>query len=90
MLVKMSVEIRKPTKDEQKDAKNWPIWEKEPSIFPWEYDQTETCLIIEGKSKVKTKEGDVEFSAGDLVIFPKGLKCTWEIKERIKKYYKLG
>ncbi|MDH5793723.1 MAG: cupin domain-containing protein [Candidatus Bathyarchaeota archaeon] len=30
------------------------------------------------------------FAAGDYVIFPKGLKCTWEIKKRIKKHYKFG
>ena len=86
----MKVEVREPSDEECQRAKDWPIWEKEPSTFPWQYDQAETCLILEGKSQVKTNEGSVEFGAGDYVIFPKGLKCTWEIKEKIKKRYKLG
>jgi len=90
MLMKMKIEVKKPTEEEQRRAKSWPIWEKEPSTFSWEYDQKEACLILEGRSIVKTDEGNVEFGAGDFVTFPKGLKCTWEIKERIRKHYKLG
>lgn len=86
----MKVEVRKPTKEEVEEAKSWPIWEKEPSTFPWEYDEQETCLIIEGKAVVKTGEEEVEIGAGDYVRFPKGLSCVWEIKEKIRKYYKLG
>ena len=86
----MKPEIRKPTEDEMQTAKNWPIWEKEKSHFPWEYDEQETCLILEGKAVVKTPEETVEFGAGDYVIFPEGLTCTWEIKEKIKKHYKFG
>lgn len=86
----MKPEVRKPTKEEQMKAMGWPIWEKEISTFPWEYDQKETCLILEGESIVRSDEGAVKFGAGDYVIFPKGLKCTWEIKEKIRKHYKLG
>ena len=89
-LMKMQIRVKKPTEEEQRRARSWPTWEKEPSIFPWEYSQNEACLILEGKSIVKTDEGDVEFGAGDFVTFPKGLKCTWEIKEKIRKHYKLG
>jgi uncharacterized cupin superfamily protein len=35
-------------------------------------------------------EGIVEFGAGDYVVFPQGLKCTWDIKDRIRKHYKFG
>jgi len=86
----MKPEVRKPSEEELMKAKRWPIWEKEPSTFPWEYDQKETCLILEGESIVKTDEGAIKFGAGDYVIFPKELKCTWEIKEKIRKHYKLG
>lgn len=89
-LMKMKIEVKKPTEEERRRAKSWPTWEKEPSTFSWEYDQKEACLILEGRSIVKTDEGNVEFGAGDFVTFPKGLKCTWEIKERIRKHYKLG
>ena len=90
LLIEMKVEVKKPTEEELRRAKSWPIWEKEPSTFPWEYDQKETCLILEGRSIVKTDEGSVEFGVGDFVVFPKGLKCTWKIKDKIRKHYRLG
>ena len=86
----MKPKVKKPTKDESQKAESWPIWEKEESEFPWEYFDQETCLILEGKAVVKTSEGDIEFGAGDYVVFPEGLTCTWEIKEKIKKHYKFG
>jgi len=66
------------------------VWEKEPSEFPYEYDQEETFYVVEGKAVVKTDTDEVEFGAGDVVIMPKGLKCTWKILEKIKKHYRLA
>ena len=82
--------IKKLTLKEAQEAKSWPIWEKEESTFPWEYDEQETCLILKGKAMIKTPEGNVEFEAGDYVVFLVGLKCAWEIKDKIKKHYKFG
>ena len=42
----------------------------------------QAAVIFEG--------GSAEFSAGDYVIFPKGLKCTWKVAEDITKHYKFG
>tara|TARA_Y100000310_G_C19998932_1_gene497557 strand:- start:45 stop:305 length:261 start_codon:yes stop_codon:yes gene_type:complete len=86
----MGIEIKKPTEEEIKEASSWGIWEKEVSEFPWEYSDKETCLILEGKAEVTTDQEKVSFGAGDYVIFPKGLKCTWNILEPIKKHYKFG
>jgi uncharacterized protein len=86
----MKPKVRKPTQKEKQEAESWPIWEKEQSSFPWEYDEPETCLILKGKATVKYAEGSVEFGAGDYIIFPVGLKCTWDIKNRIQKHYKFG
>ncbi|MHC3130393.1 MAG: cupin domain-containing protein [Candidatus Bathyarchaeota archaeon] len=86
----MKPKVRKPTEKESQEAESWPIWEKEESKFPWEYFEQETCLILEGKAVVKTPEETIEFGAGDYVVFPEGLKCTWEIKQPIKKHYKFG
>jgi uncharacterized cupin superfamily protein len=80
----MKPAVRKPTKKEKQEAESWPIWEKEESTFPWEYDEPETCLILKGNAVVKTPEGSFEFCAGDYVVFPQGLKCTWEIKGKLK------
>ena len=86
----MKPKVRKPTEKELKEAESWPIWEKEKSVFPWEYDEQETCLILEGKAVVKTPEEIIAFGVGDYVVFPEGLECTWEIKKRIRKHYKFG
>jgi len=87
----MKIEVRKPTEKEKKEAASWGIWEKEVSEFPWEYDEKESCLILEGKAEVTTESGEkVKFGKGDFVVFPVGLKCKWKITEPIKKYYKFG
>ncbi|BBA35425.1 uncharacterized protein sS8_3488 [Methylocaldum marinum] len=69
-------------------VRQWPIWSKEPSEFPWTYDETETCYLLEGRVIVTPKGGEsVEFGKGDLVIFRAGLKCTWKILETVRKHY---
>jgi uncharacterized cupin superfamily protein len=69
----------------------WSPWQCEPSNFPWEYDDKETAYVFEGKVTVETEDGDtIEFGAGDLVTFPKGLKCTWTVHEKIRKVYRFG
>jgi len=85
------IEVRKPTEKEKEEAKSWGIWEKGISEFPWEYDEKETCLLIEGDVEVITEDGEhVKFGKGDLVVFPRGLKCKWKINKPVKKYYKFG
>ncbi len=80
-----------PGKLEVMHVFDWPIWEKEISKFPWTYDQPEVCYIIEGHVIVTPESGDsVELNEGDLVTFPAGLSCTWDIKEPVRKHYKLG
>ena len=67
---------------------SWGIWEKEASIFPWTYDATETCYFISGDVVVTPDGGEpVRMGKGDLVTFPKGMSCTWEIRQDVKKYY---
>jgi len=84
----MQIEVRKPTEEEQQEMVQLPTWTCEVKTFPWHYDSTETCLIIDGEVTVKTSEQEVSFGPGDLVIFPQGLDCTWEVKAPVKKYYK--
>ena len=72
-------------------VENWPIWEKEVSTFPWEYDADETCYILEGRVTITPEGGEpVEIEAGDLVTFPKGMRCTWTIHEPVRKHYRFG
>jgi uncharacterized cupin superfamily protein len=84
------VRIEKPEQEKlnQMGVFSWPIWEKEVSCFDWHYDQVEVCYLLKGRVVVKTKDGkEVKFQAGDLVTFPKGLSCVWDIKEPVRKHY---
>ena len=69
-------------------VRKWPIWEKEASEFPWSYDQEETCYFLEG-DVVVTPDGaePVAMGQGDLVTFPKGMACTWNIRQAVRKHY---
>jgi hypothetical protein len=76
---------------EQLGVKSWPIWTKEKSEFPWHYDQSETCYVLDGEVTVTPDNGDpVTFGKGDLVTFPQGMSCTWNIQKDIKKHYRFG
>ncbi|MEH2264482.1 cupin domain-containing protein [Nostoc sp.] len=66
----------------------WEIWEKEVSKFPWTYDSQETCYFLEGNVVVTPDGGQpVQMGKGDLVIFPSGMSCIWEITSDVKKHY---
>jgi len=87
----MKPQIHKATEEEKKQAQSWPIWSKEASEFPWEYDQQETCLILEGDVTVTNEEGEAfNFGVGDWVVFPRGMTCTWKINQDVRKHYQFG
>lgn len=62
-------------------------WSCPPSEFQWIYGSKETCYILEGKVKIIVKDESVEIVAGDLVVFPKGLSCTWDILVAVDKHF---
>ncbi len=66
---------------------NWPVWEKEISVFEWDYDQMEQFYVIEGSAIIKTNGKDYHLEPGNFVTCPKGLNCKWEIIEPLKKHY---
>lgn len=50
-----------------------------------------TCsYILEGRVTVTPTKGGgaVTVGKGDLVTFPEGMSCTWDVHEAIKKHYK--
>jgi len=84
---------RNPAKEKLAElgVSSWPIWEKVSSTSDWTYDEDETCYLLEGKVRVEPAEGKaVEFSAGDLVTFPKGMSCVWKIASAVRKHYRFG
>ena len=66
---------------------SWPIWTCGVSEFDWEYEQKESCLLLEGDVEVETDFETVNFSAGDFVVFPRGLKCRWKVIKPVRKHY---
>ncbi len=85
----MKIKIEKPSKQflQENSIYSWPIWQAEPSTFPWQYDETEVCYLLEGKAKIKTDEETVNIQKGDFVRFPAGLSCTWTILIKVRKHY---
>ena len=81
-----------PTEQRLKDLGvfTWPIWTKEVSQFPWTYDRQETCFFLEGDVIITPDNGEpVHVGKGDLVTFPMGLSCQWDIRTGVKKHYRL-
>jgi len=82
--------VRKPTAEEVRTCKTWDTWGCPASKFDWEYTQTETCLILDGRVTVTDRpagKDSVSFGPGDLVVFPVGLKCIWNVTQGVKKHY---
>lgn len=70
-------------------------WGCSPGKYQLKFDAQETCYLLRGKVKVYPKnsstteeEETVEFGAGDLVVIPKGLSCTWDVSVAVDKHYK--
>ncbi|MFX1322267.1 MAG: cupin domain-containing protein [Promethearchaeota archaeon] len=87
----MKMKKKLPSKEQLEELKvnSWGTWSKEVSEFDWSYGDTETCYILDGEVEVTDSEtGEkIEFKKGDLVQFEKGLKCIWNVKKPVRKYY---
>ncbi|MEM1368385.1 MAG: cupin domain-containing protein [Cyanobacteria bacterium P01_H01_bin.15] len=90
----MTIAVNHQPTDADLQAQNvfsWPVWSKEVSTFPWAYDEAETCYFLAGEVIVTPEGGEpVQMGTGDLVIFPAGMSCTWEIKQSVRKHYRFG
>ncbi len=85
--------FREPDEDLlcERGVRDWPIWTKETSEFPWYYEETETCYFLEGEVVVTPEDGSpVHMGAGDLVVFPRGMACHWKILKPVRKHYDFG
>ena len=85
----MKIEISDISENEisKKGVFSWPIWSCDVSEFDWEYSDEESCLLLEGEVEVKSEFETVRFSAGDFVVFPRGLKCRWRVSDPVRKHY---
>ncbi len=86
----MNIEVKKPDEAqlEKMGIKSWPVWEKEESRFDWFYDQKEVCYFLEGEVEVEFGDSQkISVGKGDLVAFPQGLQCMWNVKKKVRKHY---
>lgn len=68
----------------------WPTWQKEVSVFPWTFPEQEIAYILEGECIITPEGGTaVHFGKGDLVTFPAGMRCSWEVTQPLHKHYHL-
>ena len=68
----------------------WPTWQKEVSVFDWNFPEQEIAYILEGECVITPIGGaPVTFGKGDLVTFPAGLKASWQVIKPLHKHYKL-
>ncbi len=85
--------VEEPTEQELEKlgVRGWPTWSCGVSTFPWTYDEAETCLFLEGEVVVTPEDGEpVRVGKGQLVTFPAGMSCTWDVREAVHKHYKFG
>ena len=84
--------VTRPSEDGLKElgVYDWPIWTCEVSRFDWHYDQKETCYLLAGQVTVTAGDETADFGAGDLVVFPEGMDCTWDVTAPVRKHYEFG
>nr|XP_010905412.1 uncharacterized protein LOC105032623 [Elaeis guineensis] len=69
---------------------SWPKWGCPPGKFHLKFDAEEICYLLKGKVKayIKGSSECVDFTAGDLVVIPRGVTCTWHVLVPVDKHYK--
>lgn len=85
----MIISVKELSEEEyhQMGIEEWPIWEKEASVFDWSYNEKEQFYLLEGEIDIITSGGNYRIKPGDFVECPKGLSCSWEIRKYVKKHY---
>ncbi len=69
----------------------WPEWASDSKVMPWKYYEDETSYIVEGRAIVTPEGGDpIEINKGNLVTFPSGMTCVWDVIEPLHKRYRIG
>ena len=88
----MRIDVHKATPEELRrlNCASWPIWACGVSKFDYFYDDKETCHVLEGQVTVSAEGQTVSFGPGDIVIFPKGLSCVWDVTQPVRKHYRFG
>ena len=63
-------------------------WESSKGVWLVDYKDWEYCHVLEGYCVITPDGGaPIELKAGDVFIVNPGLKGTWEVIERMRKYF---
>jgi uncharacterized cupin superfamily protein len=65
------------------------VWEAAPGLSRWEFlERGEVINVLEGRMVV-TEDGrdPITLEAGTAAVFPIGWQGTWDIQERIRKFF---
>lgn len=64
------------------------LWEGSPGSWRVTYTENEVCVLLQGRVKLTSKEGDaVEFASGDTFLIPAGFEGAWEVLDYARKLY---
>lgn len=65
------------------------VWEADPGLSRWEFTtRGESIHVLEGRMVVTEDGGEpVTVEAGTAAFFPIGWKGTWDVQERIRKFF---
>ncbi len=64
------------------------LWEAEANIGHWtNYAVNEFMLVLEGEVVIVTETGEVRVRPGESFVIPKGLRCRWTQKGRVRKFF---
>mgnify|MGYP005850283155 CR=1 FL=1 len=62
-------------------------WSAEPGVRRVAYDETELCVILEGRVRLEGPDGAAEFGPGEAFVIEGGFAGTWESIGRVTKIY---
>ncbi len=63
------------------------IWQAQPGVLAVDYTETELCVLLEGRVRLSSDGGSVEFEEGDAFVISAGFRGTWESVGRVTKAY---
>lgn len=80
----MALRIERATDEQKTEFLKLREKKQAEGVSEWYFDEKTTCLILEGKAVVDHYGEKNTVQAGDLVTFPQGYRCQWEIIEPVR------
>ena len=63
------------------------LWSHGPGVLAVDYTETELCVLLEGRVRLASDDGSVEYEEGDAFVIAPGFRGTWESVGRVTKAY---